>query len=201
MTKIPMLSDAPAAERVREAEDVRDLEGVREFGQAPGLEVSRNPPRRMGAAAIAVICVAVTSVSSYVFTNPEMPRIDPVIEFPWFIPIGPAFGLIWVVLTLTVMGSFYLVLRSSPDNRLRRVAIAAYVAQLAMHTVWAWLLFARRLPMPSLCAVLLFVAVVIVAIWAAAHVDKRASLLLTPYLAWAIFALVVTARIATGVAI
>ena len=198
MTKIPMLSDAPAAERAREAEDVRELEGVREFGQAPGLEVARAPPRRIGAAATAIICVAVTSVSSYIFTNPEMPRIDPVIEFPWFIPIGPAFGFIWLVLTLSVVASFYLILRSSPDNKLRRVAIAAYVAELVMHTVWAWLLFARRLPTPSLYAVVLFVAVVIVAIWAAAHVDKRASLLLAPYLAWAIFAFVTTARIATG---
>jgi benzodiazapine receptor len=197
MTKIPMLSDAPAAERAREAEDLREMEGVREFGQAPGLEVSREPPRRIIAAAIALICVAVTSISSYIFTNPEMPRIDPVVEFPWFIPLGPGFGLIWLVLTISVIASFYLILRSSPDNKLRRVAIAAYVAGLAIHTVWAWLLFARRLPMPSLFAVALFVLIVIVAIWAAAHVDRRASLLLGPYLAWALFAAVATAHIAT----
>ena len=201
MTKIPMLSDAPAAERAREAEDVRELQGVREFGQAPGLEVARAPPGRLVAAAIALICVAVTSISSFIFTNPEMPRIDPVIEFPWFIPMGSGFTLIWLVLTISVVSSFYLILRSSPDNKRRRVAIAAFVAGLTIHTVWAWLLFARRLPTPSLVAVVLFVAIVIVAIWVTAHLDRRASLLLTPYLAWAIFALVATAHIATGVRI
>ncbi|MBV9431077.1 MAG: tryptophan-rich sensory protein [Hyphomicrobiales bacterium] len=198
MTKIPMLSDAPAAERAREAEDLRDIQGVREFGQAPGLEVARTPPRRIAAAAIALICVAVTSISSYIFTNPEMPRLDPVVEFPWFIPMGPAFGLIWLVLTISAIASFYLILRSSPDNKYRRLAIATFVAGLAIHTVWAWLLFARRLPTPSLVAVVLFVAIVIVAIWIAAYVDKRASLLLAPYLAWSVFALLATIHIATG---
>jgi benzodiazapine receptor len=81
------------------------------------------------------------------------------------------------------------------------LAIAAFVAGLAIHTVWAWLLFARRLPTPSLVAVALFVAIVIVAIWATAHIDRRASLLLTPYLAWAIFALAATAHIANAVRI
>jgi heme exporter protein D len=134
MNKIPMLSDAPAAERVREAEDVRDLQGVREFGQAPGLEVSRSPRRRMAAWAIALICVAVTSISIYVLTNLEMPRMDPVIDFPWFMPMGRYFGFIWLALTISRVGSLYLILRSAPDNKLRRVAIAAYLAQLALHT-------------------------------------------------------------------
>jgi benzodiazapine receptor len=196
MTKIPMLSDAPAAERVRESEDVRDLEGRREFGQAAGLEVSRAPPRRMISAAIAFICVAATSISSYIFTNPEMPRIDPVVEFPWFVPLGPYFGFIWLGLTISIVASFYLVLRSSPDNKLRRKAIAAYVTQFALHTAWAWLLFARRAPIESLCAVVPFVIVVVAAVWMTAQIDKRASLLLAPYLAWALFALLATARIA-----
>jgi len=74
----------------------------------------------MASAAIAVISVLATSISSYVFTNPEMPRIDPVIEFPWFMPIGPPFAVIWAVLTLSLIASFYLILRCSPDNKLRR---------------------------------------------------------------------------------
>ena len=197
MTKIPMLSDAPAAERAREGEDLRDLEGTREFGQAAGLEVSRAPPRRMMAVAIALVCVAATSISSYVFTNPEMPRIDPVVEFPWFIPIGPYFGFIWLGLTVSMITSFYLILRSSPDNKLRRKAIAAYVTQFALHTAWAWLLFAHRAPLASLYVVVPFVIIVLVAIWMTAQIDKRASLLLAPYFAWAVFAFLSTVRIAT----
>jgi benzodiazapine receptor len=197
MNKIPMLSDAPAAQRAREGEDVRDIQGTREFGQAAGLEGSRAPPRRMTAAIIALICVAVTSISSYVFTNPEMPRIDPVVEVPWFMPIGPYFGVIWIGLTISMVASFYLILRSSPDNKLRRKAIAAYVALFALHTVWAWLLFAHRAPLASLFAVVLFAVDVAVAIWMTAQIDRRASLLLAPYLAWAVFAFLSTLRIAT----
>jgi len=125
-----------------------------------------------------------------------MPRIDPVIEFPWYIPVGPHFAGIWLVLTVSLAASFYLLLRSSPDIRLRRYAIAAYVALPALHTIWAWLLFAKRTPMMSFYAVALLVAAIVLAVWLTAEVDKRAGLLLTPYLAWAIFALASTFRIA-----
>jgi len=194
MGEIPVLSDAPAAKRARENHE--DEASFKEFGQAPSLEVARRPPSRLKAAAIALICVGVSSISSYVFTNPEMPRIDPVIEFPWYIPVGPHFAGIWLVLTVSLAASFYLLLRSSPDIRLRRYAIAAYVALLALHTIWAWLLFAMRTPMMSFYAVALLVAAIVLAVWLTAEVDKRAGLLLTPYLAWAIFALASTFRIA-----
>jgi translocator protein len=149
----------------------------------------------MHAAAIAIICVLATSISSYVFTSPQMPRIDPVIEFPWFMPIGPYFVSIWMVMSLCLVASFYLILRSSPDNKLRRKAIAAYVAQLALNTIWCWLLFANRAPRPSLCAAALLVAIVLVSVWLATQIDKRAGFLLAPSLAWAIFAVISTARI------
>ena len=195
MKDIPVLSEAPAAKRAREGDSLQDLEGARQFGQAPGLEVSRRPPRRIHAAAIAIICVLATSISSYVFTNPQMPRIDPVIEFPWFTPIGPYFVSIWIVMSLCLVASFYLILRSAPDNKLRRKAIAAYVAQLALNTIWCWLLFANRAPRPSLCAAALLVAIVLVCVWLATQIDKRAGFLLAPSLAWAIFAVISTARI------
>jgi translocator protein len=198
MNEIPMLSEAPAAVRAREGEDLQDLAGTREFGQAPSLEVSRRPPGRLKAAIIALICVVVTGISSYVFINPQMPSLDPVIEFPWFMPIGPYFTTIWVALMISMVASFYLILRSSPDIKSRRMAIAAYVAQFGLHTTWAWLLFADRSPMASLFAVAPFVVILVAAIWLTAQIDKRASFLLAPYLAWAIFALASTVRIATA---
>jgi tryptophan-rich sensory protein len=195
MNEIPMLSDAPAAERAREGEDIP---AGKAFGQAPGLEVSRGPSKRPIAAIIAIVCVVATSISSYIFTNPQMPRIDPIIEFPWFIPLGPYFTAIWLILTLTMIASFYLILRSAPDNKSRRKAIAAYVAQLALHTTWAWLLFADRAPRAGLYVACLLVVVLLAAVWLAARIDKRASALLAPHLAWAIFALISTLRIATA---
>jgi benzodiazapine receptor len=194
MKEIPVLSDAPAAARARE-DHHDDVESPRKFGQAPGLEVARGPPRRLRAAAIATICVLTTSVSSFIFTNPRMPRLDPVIEFPWFVRIGPSFVAIWAVLTGTLIASFYLVLRTAPDTKQRRQAIAAYVAQLALNTVWAWLLFAERSVAVSLCAAGLFVMSVLASVWVSAQINKRASALLSPNLAWAIFTLISTAKI------
>lgn len=193
MKDIPMLSDAPAAERAREG---AALEETREFGQASGLEVSRRPPRRLAALCIAFVSVLTTSVSSYIFTDPQMPRIDPVIEFPWFMPIGPYFASIWLALMLSAIVSFYLILRSSPDNRLRRKAIAAYVAQFVLHTAWAWLLFPDRNPALALWAAAALAPSVAITVWITAQIDKRASILLTPSLAWALFALISTLRIA-----
>jgi translocator protein len=190
---------SPTRQPLSAREGDEDLASIQEFGQAPSLEVSRRPPGRLKAVAIAVICVCVSSVSSYVFTNPEMPRIDPVIEFPWFFPIGPYFAVIWIALAISLICSFYLLLRSSPDNRLRRFAMTAYTLMMVLHTVWAWLLFAKRLPMLSFCAAMPLVASIVVAVWLTAQIDKRAGLLLAPYLAWAFFAATSTFHIAMSV--
>jgi tryptophan-rich sensory protein len=197
VNEIPVLSDAPAAKRARDEHSPSvGGDAFASFGQVADLEVSRRPPGRMRAVMIATVCVLATNISSLIFVDPDAPRIDPIVEFPWYIRVGPFFATIWVVLLLTLIASFYLILRLRPDNKLRREAIAAYILMLTLNTVWAWLLFAGRVPTAALYASILALLATTLSLWIAAHLSKRAGLLLAPQLSWTLFMCLSTTHIA-----
>ncbi|SDR64002.1 TspO and MBR related proteins [Rhizobiales bacterium GAS113] len=186
MTNNPLLVDAPAIERARRFGSAQSIEG------ASCLEGTQRPPSRPIAAMTAIVCVAMTSIWGFVFIDPDMPGLDPTINYAWFVPTGPLFSTIWLTLTLCIAASFYLVLRSPPGNSARSLAIIAFIAQFILKSFWAWLLFGRRAPITGLYVMTLFVICVIASIWLAAKVDRRAALLMAPYVSWVAFILSLT---------
>src|SRR5258708_16881629 len=96
----------------------------------------------------AVLWVAMTSIWGFVFLDPYMPSLDPVVDYAWYVPTGPLFTTVWLILTLMMAAAFYIVLRS-PESPARSAAIVAFVAQFILKSVWAWLLFAPRTPLPG----------------------------------------------------
>ncbi|SED55845.1 TspO and MBR related proteins [Rhizobiales bacterium GAS191] len=148
----------------------------------------------------AIVCVAMTSVWGFVFIDPDMPGLDPTVNFAWFVPTGPLFSTIWLTLTLCMTASFYLVLRSPPGNSARSLAIIAFIAQFILKSIWAWLLFGQRAPLTGLYVMMLFVICVIASIWFTARVDRRAALLMVPYVSWVSFILLLTISTASAVA-
>lgn len=193
VTNNPLLVNAPAIVRARVFGADQDIEG------ASCLDETGRAPNRPMALMTAFVCVAFTSVWGYVFISPDMPGLDPTIDYAWFVPTGNRFLTIWMVLTLCLAGSFYLVLRSSPDNRARSPAIVAFVAQFILKSVWAWLFFGVRAPISALIVMTAFVLCVIASIWLAARIDRRAACLMAPYLAWAAFILLLTISTAATV--
>jgi translocator protein len=186
----PLFSDAPAIVCAREEGGVLCLDGTDDIGG------SGQPPSRPISALTAVICVAFTSVWGYVFTSPDMPGIDPVINYAWFVPVGPLFSVIWFAATLGLIAAFYLVLRAPPSARARNGAIAAFLAQFILRAVWAWAFFAQRTPFGGLLLMVLLVLAVIASVILAARVDRRAALFMAPYLTWVSFVSLVTASTA-----
>jgi translocator protein len=185
--------DAPAVLRARKFGGDQDIEG------ASCLEGSGRAPNRPVAAMTALVCVAFTSIWGYVFISPDMPGLDPTINYAWFVPTGHWFLTIWMTLTLCLAASFYLVLRSSPDNGARNPAIIAFVAQFILKALWAWLLFGQRAPIPGLMVMTVFVICVIASIWLSAHVDRRAAYLMAPYVSWVAFVFSLTISTAMSV--
>jgi tryptophan-rich sensory protein len=184
---------APAAERARRFGSAQTIEG------ASCIEGGQRPPIRPAAALIALLSVAMTSVWGFVFIDPDMPELDPLIHYSWFIPTPPLFGAIWLALTISMAASFYLVLRS-PRSAARSAAIVAYIAQFILQSLWAWLVFGPRNPIAGLYVMIAFVACVVAGLWYSARVDHWATLLMAPYLSWVAFILSTTIRLAKAVA-
>jgi benzodiazapine receptor len=185
--------DAPAVLRARKFGADQDIEG------ASCLEGAGRAPSRPMAAMMAFICIVFTSLWGYVFISPDMPGLDPTIDYAWFVPTGPRFLAIWIALTLCLASSFYLVLRASPDNRARSPAIVAFIAQFILKSVWASLFFGLRAPIPALFVMAIFFICVITSLWLNTLVDRRAAYLMAPYVSWAAFILLLTISTAASV--
>jgi translocator protein len=118
---------------------------------------------------------------------------------PWFAELAkpslyppPAvFGIVWTLL-YTLMGLAAAMVASARGARWRTAALAVFALQLALNLAWSPLFFAgHRIFASLILLVVLDVAVVatIVLFW---RVRPVAALLLAPYLAWTLFATLLT---------
>ncbi len=120
----------------------------------------------------------------------------PTLDLPPYQPPGWLFGPVWTLLYALMGVSVSAVRRARPAGDPERTrALRLFAIQLAFNGLWSFLFFGRRSPRAGLVdAVLIEVAVALTigAIW---RVSRPAALILSPYLAWTSFALVLTADI------
>lgn len=110
------------------------------------------------------------------------------LEKPAFYPPGAVFGVVWTVLFSLLGVALWLVWRRGTDRRTVRVALATFVGQMALNVVWTPVFFGLQAPLWALGIVLALWAAVLGTIVAFDRVDRRAALLLVPYLCWVSFA-------------
>jgi benzodiazapine receptor len=119
-------------------------------------------------------------------------------ERPWFFPPTIAFPVVWTLL-FTLLGiALYLVWRADVDARERRVAFGAFAVQFALNLAWTPAFFGLQRPALGLAVILLLWVAIVGTIAAFDRVDRRAAVLLVPYLAWVSFAAVLNYAIFAG---
>ena len=120
------------------------------------------------------------------------------IDQPWFFPPGIVFPIVWTTL-FTLMGvALFLVWREGTESREVRVALAAFVAQFVLNLTWTPVFFGLRRPDLGLVVIVLLVITVAGTVAAFDRVDRRAAVLLVPYLLWVAFAGILNYAIYAG---
>ncbi|MGD9471984.1 MAG: TspO/MBR family protein [Novosphingobium sp.] len=110
---------------------------------------------------------------------------------PGIYPPPYLFGVVWTLL-YAMMGLAFALVCSAWGARGRMAAIVAFIVQLALNLAWSPLFFGAHQITAALVLILLLdlaVAVTIVLFW---RIRTVAGLLLVPYLAWILFASVLT---------
>ncbi len=106
---------------------------------------------------------------------------------PQLYPPPQAFGIVWSVLYV-MMGLALAIVMSARGAAGRKAAIIAFLVQLALNLAWSPLFFAAH----QMTAALVLLGVLDIAVLATLvlfwRVRPLASVLLLPYLAWALFA-------------
>jgi tryptophan-rich sensory protein len=116
------------------------------------------------------------------------------LQKPSFMPPGPVFGIVWPVL-YALLGIALAMILAEPQSERRRRALVLFLVQLALNFAWSPVFFAGHDIV--LAKVLIFAMAAIAAAAAGQFFRIRAvaGLLMLPYLAWLVFAAVLTATI------
>ena len=107
---------------------------------------------------------------------------------PGFTPPNWAFPVAWSALYLMMALAMWRVLSRPPGTPGRAGAIATFFVQLALNAAWSWAFFALRSPLAGLVVIVLLLAAIVETIRRFARVDRSAAWLLSPYLAWVLYA-------------
>ncbi|MFC4356986.1 TspO/MBR family protein [Halobium salinum] len=115
------------------------------------------------------------------------------LEKPALYPPPATFGIVWTTL-FTLSGVALWLVWSAPASSARRTALVAFVAQFALNLAWTPTFFAAQQLLAGLAVIVALAVVLALTIVAFARVDRRAALLLVPYLAWVCFAALLNYR-------
>ena len=155
---------------------------LRESVDVPNVE-----PRELVGAALAVLVVNLIGSSGIVFTTPESEWFQS-LTLPWFYPPGWLFGVVWTLLFTLIGIAAYLVYRQGTDSRAVRFALGLFGLQMIVNVSWSPAFFQLQAPGVALGIIGLLWLLILATIWAFDRVDRRAALLVVPYLAWVSFA-------------
>jgi tryptophan-rich sensory protein len=116
------------------------------------------------------------------------------LERPSWAPPAAVFGPVWTTLYVLMAVAAWLVWRERGFAG-ARVALALYLAQLALNALWTWLFFAWRQGALALAEIVVLWLALAATVVAFRRVRPLAGALLLPYLAWVSFATALTAAV------
>jgi tryptophan-rich sensory protein len=109
---------------------------------------------------------------------------------PALFPPTWLFGIVWTLLFSLLGIAVFLVAREGLGERQVRVALGLFALQFAFNIAWTPTFFTLQQPLAALGVIIVLDVLLVPTIWAFDRVDRRAALLLVPYLAWVLFATV-----------
>ncbi|MBE5814929.1 MAG: tryptophan-rich sensory protein [Clostridiales bacterium] len=133
--------------------------------------------------AIPVLVGAVSALVSRAgmerFAQVQKPPLSPP---EWLFPVA------WTLLYLMMGYASYVVWRSPAEKQRIDRALRWYGAQLCANFWWSPLFFSWSLYLPALGWLILMLVLVVVTLVCFWRIERRAGLLLVPYLCWLVFA-------------
>mgnify|MGYP000026505427 CR=1 FL=1 len=144
--------------------------------------------RTLGTVLASVLLVNVVGAAPALLSGPGSAWFQS-LTTPDIYPPPWLFGVVWTLL-FTLMGVALAFVWLADDGRYRRLALGLFVGQMVLNVAWTPAFFAAQNLLAGLVVIVALWPAVAATIWAFDRVDRRAALLLVPYLAWVAFAAV-----------
>ena len=136
------------------------------------------------------LCVTVASSAGFVFPLGDDNLWYTSLIEPRFTPPSWVFAPVWTILYLLIATSAYRIMTKSSNkiNSLLPLAIALWSLQLALNVIWTPIFSgAQNLEVAFYYIIILWV-IIIAYIFVCWRIDRLASAMMMPYLAWVSFA-------------
>ena len=141
------------------------------------------------------ICLAVGYLSS-ITTQSSIKTWYPTIEKPIFNPPNWVFAPVWTMLFILMGIAAGLVWNKLESNKeLVKKGLLFFTIQLLLNALWSYLFFGLNNILLALIEIILLWLIIYETYHIFKQIDKRASYLLIPYLAWVGFATILTGSI------
>ena len=138
---------------------------------------------------LAVVLVELVGASGALFTVQGLAEWYGTLNRPALAPPNGVFGPVWTALFALIGGAVWLVWRqAAAEPQKVRLALAVFVVHFATNLAWSGVFFGLQAITAGLAVILLLWLLILATMWAFDRVDRRAAVLLVPYLLWVSFA-------------
>ena len=133
------------------------------------------------------ICLFAGGIGT-IFTASSIPTWYATLNKPIFSPPNYLFGPVWTILYILMGISLYLIWIKGTKTKRVRDALFLFVVQLLLNAAWSPVFFGARNIFIALIIIILMWNFILRTILAFGKINKTASYLLYPYIAWVSFA-------------
>lgn len=123
-----------------------------------------------------------------IFTTPSISGWYATLQKPFFTPPSWVFGPAWTTLYILMGIALFLVWNKGIHHRGVKLAMSIFGVQLVLNALWSIIFFGMQNPFYALIEVIILWFAILVTIVIFYRIDKRAGLLLIPYILWVSFA-------------
>ena len=134
-----------------------------------------------------VLCQCAGIIGS-VFTAPAIPTWYASLQKPAFTPPSWLFAPAWITLYLLMGIAAFLVWRVGLENRKVKTALAVFLVQLVLNSLWSVAFFGMQSPLYGVIVIIVLWLMILLTIFKFARISAAAAWLLTPYILWVSFA-------------
>jgi tryptophan-rich sensory protein len=138
---------------------------------------------------VSVVAVEVVGASGAVFTAQGLGEWYDTLEQPALAPPNWVFGPVWTTLFVLIGVALWLVWRGAEQSPGKtRLAVFVFVVHFGFNLGWSAVFFGQEAIGWGLAVIGGLWLLIVGTMWAFARVDRRAGVLLVPYLLWVSFA-------------
>jgi len=140
---------------------------------------------------LAILAVELVGASGAVFTAQGLASWYGTLQRPALAPPNWVFGPVWTTLFALIGVAVWLVWRRLDSPRMERrarAALAVFVIHFVANLAWSAVFFGLQSVDFGLAVIIVLLSLILLTMLAFDRVDRRAALLLLPYLLWTTFA-------------